>query len=86
MTEKPKRKRQFTFKKGQPKFYDRKVRKQGDTLVISLGKIVPDDWIYVRLRVFDKTDTTISLLIEKLLGAEIDAPIATAHSRRKQDA
>lgn len=86
MEQKKKSSRQFRGKRDKRKSYDRKVRVQGHTLVISLGKIIPDDWRYVRLTPLRKSDTHIELLIEKLLGAEDNAQVETANKEHQQDA
>lgn len=86
MTETRKVVRQFRGKKPKHKSYDRKVRQQGNTMVISLGKIIPDGWLYVRLTPLRITDTHVELLIEKLLGAEDNAQVETVNQRHQQDA
>jgi len=67
-----KKRKQFKGTSKPRKFYDRKVLKYGHTRTLSLGKIIPKDWRYVRLRVTKKTPTQINLRIEKLVGAEIN--------------
>lgn len=62
------RKRQFSGVTKPRVFFDRKVRTEGDTRVISLGKVIPKSWTYVRVRVVCKTDSTIGIVIDKLLG------------------
>jgi len=67
-------KRQF---KAGPKtrlFYDRKVRHEGYTRSLSLGKIIPKDWQYVRIKVAAQTPDFIKLEILKLMGGEKNEP------------
>ena len=67
-------KRQFKGTSVPKTFYDRRVRLVGYTRVVSLGKIIPEDWAYVRMRVLNKTPDTIEVLFTKLLGRDKDAP------------
>jgi len=63
-------KRQFKAGPKTRTFYDRKVRHEGYTQSLSLGKVIPKDWQYVRIRVVQKTANFISLEILKLMGAQ----------------
>jgi hypothetical protein len=56
-----------------PLFFDRKVQPHGYTRLISLGKIIPADWRYVRIYCIKQTDTEVHLIIRKLLGVEANA-------------
>jgi len=67
-----KKKRQFKGTSKARKFYDRKVLHYGHTRTLSLGRIIPKDWRYVRLKVTKKTPTQINLVIRKLVGSEIN--------------
>lgn len=66
-------KRQFKGGRGKRPFYDRKVRTQGFSRIIALGKVIPRDWRYVRIAVQSKNHNHVVLVISKLLGAEINA-------------
>lgn len=63
-------KRQFKGTSTKRKFYDRKVQDTGYTCVLSMGKIIPKGWTYVRMTKLHETDTSITIRIDKLLGAE----------------
>lgn len=62
--------RQFRGASKPRSFFDRKVQDTGYTRVLSLGKIIPKDWTYVRVTPLKKDKTTILLRIDKLLGDE----------------
>ena len=47
---------------------DRRVIRQGGTRVLSLGKVLPPDWLYVRISVIEKDDKSVTLLLERLVG------------------
>jgi hypothetical protein len=64
------RKRQFSGVTKPRAFFDRRVRVEGFTRSISMGKIIPKGWEYVRLTVKEKSDNKIVVQIEKLLGGE----------------
>ena len=53
-------------------FYDRKVQRSGYTRLISVGKIIPKDWRYVRLLPIEKGETYVEVRIIKLLEEEIN--------------
>lgn len=65
-----KRTRQFTGTSAPKTFYDRKVRKVGYSRVLSMSKILPEDWAYVRMKVLNQTDGAIEVLFTKLMGRE----------------
>jgi len=66
-------KRQFKGATKPRTFFDRKVRIEGYTRSLSLGKVIPKDWQYVRIRVINKTQDFIKLEILKLMGGDNDA-------------
>jgi hypothetical protein len=71
---------------GKPKtFFDRKIRPAGYTRYVALGKVLPEDWEYVRLTVINKTPNTIELLIQKLLGAQNHAQVKTDNTTSQQN-
>lgn len=51
-------------------FYDRKVRQEGNSRVVSLTKLIPKTWKYVRLTTRKTSETRIILCIEKLYEEE----------------
>jgi len=67
------RKHQFQTAAQRRTFFDRKVLKYGHSHSLSLGKILPKDWDYVRLRIVEQTEKHITLSIELLWR---DVPIA----------
>lgn len=66
----PARKRQFKGTSQRRKFFDRKLQDTGYTKVLSMGKIIPQDWKYVRITPLSKNETSIVIRIDKLLGDE----------------
>jgi len=60
-------------KRQTPPFFDRKVQAHGFTRLLSLGKVIPPDWRYVRIYVLRRTPDSVELLIKKLLGVESNA-------------
>lgn len=67
-------------------FYDRKVRTAGHTKVLSVGKLLPDDYYYVRCEVIDREENAITIKITKLLGNEFIASNTQTCEGCKQDA
>ena len=65
-----KAKRQFKGTSAPRTYYDRRVRKVGYSRVLSISKIMPEDWEYVRMRVLNKTPDTIEVLFTKLMGRD----------------
>ena len=63
-------KKQFTGTSKSRTFFDRKVRHEGYTCSLSLGKIIPKDWSYVRLTKIGDDGHIITLRIEKLYAEE----------------
>ena len=66
-------------------FYDRKVHRTGSTVLLSLGKVLPHEWSYVRITPLKRTDNSVELLIEKLLELDNNAPNKTINMRHKQN-
>jgi xanthine dehydrogenase molybdopterin-binding subunit B len=66
-------------------FYDRKVQAHGYTRLLSLGKVIPEDWRYVRIFVVKQTPTEVHIIIKKLLGVETNALFNTPCTRGGQD-
>jgi len=72
-------KRQFKSGPKTRPFFDRKVRQEGGSRVLSLSKLIPKDWTYVRIRLVSRSTDFISLEILKLLGGEKNEPSDTEH-------
>ena len=53
--------------RARPIFYDRKVIRRGWGAQISVGKILPKRWRYVRLWLLEKTKDYVTIRIERLL-------------------
>ena len=60
-------KRQFKGTSAPRLFFDRRVRETGGTISVSLGKILPHNWYYIRLEVIDRNDDSVTVKITKLL-------------------
>lgn len=78
-----KRTRQFSGASKPRTFFDRKVRPQGGGCSISVTKLIPKTWRYVRLRKVRETDTSVTVRIEKLLGEKQHAPNKKADKGHK---
>jgi len=61
-------KRQFHVSAHKRTFFDRRVLRPGYSATVSMGKIIPKDWTYVRISVIDKTEKTLTIKLEKLMG------------------
>lgn len=64
------RKRQFKGTSKPRLFFDRKLRPAGNTRVVSLGKVLPEGWSYIRMEIVDRTENTVTVQFTKLLEAE----------------
>jgi len=64
-------------------FYDRKVQAHGYTRLLSLGKVIPQDWRYVRIWIDQQTPTEVRITVQKLLGVETNALITADNKRGK---
>jgi len=62
-------KRQFSGVTKPRTFYDRKVGHYGQSRTLSLTKIIPKDWQYVRITPLKADETTFVIEVKKLLGA-----------------
>jgi len=70
-----KKKKQFTGKSKKREFFDRRVRTQGGSRVLSMGKIIPEGWSYVRLRKLSETPESVVVRLERLELSLVNAPI-----------
>ena len=64
---KQKQKRQFKGTKSPRLFFDRRVRATGNTRSISLGKLIPESWYYVRMEIIDREEDSITIKFSRLL-------------------
>jgi hypothetical protein len=60
-------KHQFQTAAQRRTFFDRKILRYGHSATVSMGKIIPKDWAYVRLRVVEKTEKNMTISLEMLL-------------------
>jgi len=81
-----KSKRQFKTGRKKRTFYDRKVRKVGFTLSISLGKVIPKGWTYIRITPIKREGNVITITLEKLVGENNHAQTAKNNKGSQQDA
>ena len=72
-------KRQFKTNIKPKNHYDRKVVKTGYTIALSMGKIIPKRWTYVRITKLEETEHSITIRIDKLLGANNNAHTTQTH-------
>ena len=78
--------RQFVQKSKKQKYYDRKLWKSGNTRGISIGKIIPADWLYVRAYIADQGPDWITVQFIKLAGVTSNAHTPTSHKANKSNA
>jgi len=67
-------KRQFKAGPKTRTFFDRKVRYEGHTRSLSLSKVIPDGWRFVRIRLTKQDPDKVSIIIENLMGGEKNEP------------
>jgi len=77
--------RQFKHKKPTEPYYDKPVRHVASTIYIPMGRIIPQDWRYVRITILRKTPKTIELRIFKLLGDEDYTQTTPTNKTSKQN-
>jgi hypothetical protein len=80
-----KRKRQFKANPQKLICYDRKVQRTRTSVVLSLTKILPKGWLYVRIIPLEKTEKKLVLEISKLWDVEDDARAIENHKAGEQD-
>lgn len=80
-----KRVKQFERASQRRSFYDRRVRKTGFSRVISLSKVIPEDWGYVRIKILTATPDAVEVLFEKLMGVDELAQNKRNHKEGKQN-
>jgi hypothetical protein len=67
-------KRRKARKSAYPQFYDRKVIRSGFGATISVGKILPKNWRYVRLWLLEQEKDYVLIRIDRLLENHDYAP------------
>jgi len=67
------------------KHYDRKVIHTRTSRLLSVSKVIPQYWQYVRITPLQSPDLAIYLKIEKLLEDEHNAQTSANNKRGKQD-
>jgi len=70
-----KKEKKFTGKSKKRTFFDRRVRIQGGSRVLSLGKIIPSGWEWVRLTKLNETAKSIVFRVELMELALVNAPV-----------
>lgn len=79
------RKRHFQTTVQRRTFFDRKVLHYGQSRAVSLGKVIPKDWEYVRIGVIDKNPATVTIAITRLKVTESHAQNTTANKENRQN-
>ena len=78
-------KRQFKGTSKPRLFFDRVIRKTGNTVSVSLGKILPKSWYYARLEIVDRGADYITIKFTKLLENEPNASDTATNQASKQN-
>jgi len=79
-------KRQFQTAAQHRLFFDRKVLRYGYSATVSMGKIIPKEWTYVRVSKIEETPKTIVVRIERLRGKKDDTPNTKNNKTNRPDA
>jgi len=79
------RHKQFKGTQQRRAHFDRKVNHTGHTRSLSMTKVIPESWAYVRITPLQRTEKSIEVLIERLLEINNIAPDKTINMRNKQD-
>ena len=74
-------KRQFKRTAKPRLFFDRRVRQTGNTVSISLGKVIPKGWYYVRIELIDREADSVTIKLSRLLEMSTDASDTKANKR-----
>lgn len=73
-------KRQFAGTSKPRVFFERKLRVEGHGKSLSVGKVIPKNWTYVRMEVIDRNCDTVTIKVTKLLEDKLDAQVTTTDS------
>ena len=66
-------------------FFDRKIYQGSFTRTLSIGRLLPDNWLYVRCTVTAKNGNSITIKFVKLAEAPNIAPTPSYNQRDKQN-
>ena len=78
-------KRQFHTAAKRRTFFDRKVIHYGSSRTISLSKVIPKDWGYVRINIVEKTPNQATITITKLTVSESHAQNPQTNKTNRQN-
>lgn len=79
------RRKQFTQKTRSHPFFDRKVQLSGSSRLLSLSKVIPEGWTYVRIHYISRRGNIVKIQIEKLLGENNIAQTTSPNKAGQQD-
>jgi len=79
-------KRQFHTAAKRRTFFDRKVIHYGASRTISLSKVIPKDWSYVRISIVEKNPISATITITKLMVSESHAQNPQINKGDRQNA
>lgn len=77
--------KQFHVSAERRTFFDRKVLHYGYSRTLSMGKIIPREWEYVRIRIKAETPRVLEISIERLRGAKDDARVTKNDKADRHD-
>lgn len=77
--------KQFTTKKPKKEYYDRKVTHTKTTKILCLGRLIPNNWRYVRFEVTKRSKNMIACKIIKLLDVDDYAQSTKINKGHKQN-
>lgn len=66
-------------------FYDRRLRKSGNTRTIAVGKVLPHTWDFVRIRTLKEGDGYAIIKFSRLSVVETNASVGKADKTSKQN-
>lgn len=77
--------RQFQTSAEKRSFFDRKVSPYGYSRMVALGKVMPKEWTYVRIRKIAETDRVLTITIERLRGKKDDTLVTKDNKTDRWD-
>jgi hypothetical protein len=78
-------KRQFHTAAKRRSFFDRKVLTYGSSRTVSLSKVIPKDWTYVRIGIVYKDINAVTITITKLMVSESHAQNTQTNKTNRQN-
>jgi hypothetical protein len=78
-------KRQFQTAAKRRSFFDRKVLTYGSSRTVSMSKVIPKDWTYVRVGIIDKNPNNVTITITKLMVSESHAQNPQTNKTNRQN-